>query len=114
MVNPHQHASSLDDMPDFPLVLDISHINIWAKGDTQLTQVYYAMLIDRSPTIHLSHNDGYNDHHDLIPIDHWTRCLTFDGKLVTYESLPVEYAKYQRRDFSRKKYTRLHPTITNN
>jgi len=106
MVNPHQHATSLDDMPDFPLVLDISQINIWAKGDTQLTQAYYVALIDRSPTIHLSHNDGYNDHHDLIPSGHWTRNLTFNDKLVTYESLPVEYAKYQRRDFSRKKYTK--------
>lgn len=86
---------------DEPLLLDISHINIWCQGNYQQVATICASLLHRVKGIHLSHNNGRKDSHDLIPNDIWFEPLINTWSkdlLVTYESLPKEFAKYQRLD----------------
>jgi hypothetical protein len=52
-------------------------------------------------SIHLSHNQGYADTHDLIPADVWFNEFIADWSdryLVNYESLPIDFSRYQRLD----------------
>jgi len=97
---------SQDNLLDVPLLLDLSHINIWHKGDFKQVEEICNVLLPRAQAIHISHNDGRTDSHDLIPNEIW-----FDGlinswaatKLVTYESLPQVWHKYERLDKQRCK-----------
>jgi hypothetical protein len=87
-------CSSLDNLVDFPLLLDVSHVLIWQQGNLQQTEYICRQLLASYSIggIHLSHNQGVADTHERIPSDIW-----FDGDLdtwrsrylVTYESLPI-------------------------
>ena len=100
-------CSSYDTLVDFPLLLDVSHVNIWHRGNEMVVEETCLNLLDSFAVgaIHLSHNRGKVDTHDLIP-----HCVWFnnyleewrDRYLVTYESLPVDYAVYERLDKCRK------------
>jgi len=99
-------VKSVNELNRVPIVLDISHVNIWAKGETSLTQKYTEAILPSARCIHLSHNDGIHDLHNLIPRDHW--CCNWlktinstENLLVTYESLPIQFAQYERKDKSR-------------
>jgi hypothetical protein len=55
--------------------------------------------------IHLSHNAGKADTHDLIPRNVWFNDYLEewnDNYFVTYESLTIDYAAYERLDKCRK------------
>ncbi|GAB4529164.1 MAG: hypothetical protein Tsb0014_10920 [Pleurocapsa sp.] len=96
-------CSSIDTLIDFPLLLDVSHVNIWREGNREATQATCLNLLNSFSVraIHLSHNQGKADTHDLIPENIWFDNLIDDWQkkyLVTYESLPVDYAQYQRLD----------------
>ena len=96
-------CSSVKTLIDFPLLLDVSHVNIWHQGNMLATQETCLSLLDlfSVKAIHLSHNRGFADTHDLIPDDVWFREYISQWNqnyLVTYESLPVDYAVYERLD----------------
>ncbi len=87
-------GSSLDSLVDFPLLLDVSHVLIWQYGNYQATENTCRELLKSHQIIeiHLSHNQGIADTHDLIPVDIWfDRYIAEwrDRYFVTYESLPV-------------------------
>ena len=108
------HLSSVESVNELnfvPIVLDVSHVNIWANGEAFLTQKYAEAVLPSTRCIHLSHNDGIHDLHDLIPKDHW--CWNWlktinstENLLVTYESLPIQFAQYERKDKSRLYFLR--------
>jgi hypothetical protein len=105
MPSPEYWCSSLDTLVDFPLLLDVSHVAIWYRGDSWLTQATCLDLIDRDRVgaLHLSHNDGSADTHDCIPVDIWFAPYIAEWSrkyFVTYESLPISQAIYQRLDRS--------------
>jgi len=107
MPSPEYWCSSEETLVDRALLIDVSHILIWHRGDRALTQQTCLRLCDRSPAIHLSHNAGRADTHDLIPQDIWfANCIQnwARDRFVTYESLPVEYEQYERLD---KQHRRL-------
>jgi hypothetical protein len=90
-------CSSLDSLVDFPLLLDVSHILIWQQGNDRATEATCRELLKSHKIIeiHLSHNQGIADTHDLIPVDIWFNPYISDWRtqyLVTYESLPVSLA----------------------
>ncbi|MEM8676131.1 MAG: hypothetical protein AAGF83_20020 [Cyanobacteria bacterium P01_G01_bin.67] len=100
-------CSSLQSLIDFPLLLDVSHVNIWHHGDESTAQTTCLQLLNSFTVgaIHLSHNRGKADTHDLIPRNVWFSDyidVWCDRYLVTYESLPVDYAFYERLDKCRK------------
>ena len=100
-------CSSRETLIDFPLLLDVSHINIWHRGNEVAAQETCLSLIDSHTVgaIHLSHNQGRADTHDLIPDAVWFNDYLpqwSDRYLVTYESLPVQYAAYERLDKCRR------------
>jgi hypothetical protein len=96
-------CSSLNTVVEHPLLVDVSHVLIWHGGDALQTQeTCLSLLRERSVgAIHLSHNNGQTDAHDLIPVSVW-----FGDRLtqwanhyfVTYESLPQSQAAYERLD----------------
>jgi hypothetical protein len=93
-----------------PLLLDLSHINIWAQGKEYVTKRWVEELLPQAMGIHLSHNNGKEDSHDLIPKDIWFNpyIKEWAQKLfVTYESLPEEFAEYERLDKKEKKCLHL-------
>ncbi len=103
MPSPEYWCSSVDTLVDHSLLLDVSHVLIWHQGDQQRTEQTCLELInvDRVKAIHLSHNNGRADAHDLIPTDTWFAPYLSDWKknyLVTYESLPEAQAAYERLD----------------
>jgi hypothetical protein len=89
-------CSSPDSLVDFPLLLDVSHILIWQQGNHQATEDTCRKIL-RSHNIieiHLSHNQGIADTHDLIPVDIWFDRYISDWRtqyFVTYESLPMSF-----------------------
>lgn len=96
-------CSSQQTLIDFPLLLDVSHINIWHQGDEITTQETCLNLLNSCTVgaIHLSHNQGRVDSHDLIPNNIWFNAYLApwnDNYLITYESLPIDYAIYERLD----------------
>ncbi len=96
-------CSSIETLIDFPLLLDVSHVNIWHRGNLKLTQETCLSLLQSHPikAIHLSHNQGKRDSHDLIPQSIWFDSLIDEWQkqyLVTYESLPANYGGYERLD----------------
>jgi hypothetical protein len=107
MTAPEYWCSSLATLVEHPLLLDVSHVLIWHRGDRLPTQEVCEGLITSGQVgaMHLSHNNGKADAHDLIPagvwfedrISHWQR-----DYLVTYESLPLEHARYERLDKRRR------------
>ena len=66
-------CSSLKTLVNHPLLLDVSHISIWFKGDHHLAQQTCLYLLNsyHIGEIHLSHNEGKADTHDLIPANIW-------------------------------------------
>ncbi|MBE9114706.1 hypothetical protein IQ249_02230 [Lusitaniella coriacea LEGE 07157] len=101
MPSPEYWCSSEETLVDRALLVDVSHILIWHRGDRALTQQTCLNLLDRAGAIHLSHNSGYADTHDLIPQDIWfTDCIQnwARDRFVTYESLPIAYGKHERLD----------------
>lgn len=96
-------CSSIQTLIDFPLLIDVSHVNIWHQGNLIKTQETCLSLLQSSQVkaIHLSHNAGKADTHDLIPDNVWFQNYIRQWSkkyLVTYESLPINYAAYQRLD----------------
>jgi hypothetical protein len=61
-------CSSMQTLIDFSLLLDVSHVNIWYQGNPTATQENCLTLLDSYAVgaIHLSHNAGKADTHDLI------------------------------------------------
>ncbi len=104
-------CSSVDTLLAVPLLLDVSHVLIWHQGDRQATEATCDRLLTHHEVgaIHLSHNDGTSDRHDLIPADLWFESQLADWSqnyLVTYESLPIAYHPFQRLDKQRKQSDR--------
>lgn len=96
-------CSSCSTLVDHPLLVDVSHVLIWHGGDALQTQeTCLSLLNDRLVgAIHLSHNNGQADAHDLIPESVWfgDRIPTWSTNyFVTYESLPEAQAAYERLD----------------
>jgi hypothetical protein len=90
-------CSSLDSLVNFPLLLDVSHVLIWQQGNYQATENTCRELLKSYQIIeiHLSHNQGIADTHDLIPVDVWFEQYISEWRdryFVTYESLPVSVA----------------------
>ncbi len=94
-------------LSDIPILLDISHVNIWARGCAAIAKEWTAKLLPQALAVHLTHNNGRRDSHDLIPstiwfndhIDKWES----QGLILTYESLPEVSAEYERLDKQRTK-----------
>ncbi|ACB54301.1 hypothetical protein cce_4955 [Crocosphaera subtropica ATCC 51142] len=101
-----------DRVIDIPILLDISHLNIWAKGRSALVQEWTERLLPQAITVHLSHNNGRRDSHDLIPSDIWfnqhIEKWETQGLILTYESLPESFAKFERDDKQRMKQKLKH------
>ncbi|NEO87167.1 MAG: hypothetical protein F6J87_23345, partial [Spirulina sp. SIO3F2] len=100
---PEHWCSSPESLVDCPLLLDVSHVLIWHRGDWAQTEQTCETLLQSGQVgaIHLSHNRGKADSHDLIPADVWFSDRLDQWRnnyLVTYESLPRQYGQYQRRD----------------
>jgi hypothetical protein len=112
MPSPEYWCSSIDSLVDHPLLLDVSHVLIWHQGRAAQTQETSLTLLNdnRVGAIHISHNNGAADAHDLIPIDIWFNPYLADWTekyFVTYESLPEAQAIYERRD-KRQKRSPMH------
>jgi len=113
MPSPHYWLSADDfrDQPDaladIPLLLDISHINLWSMGREADVGRWFERLLPRAIAIHLSHNDGRSDSHDLIPAGIWfaesVARWHAEGLFITYESLPEAFGKYERMDKQRRR-----------
>ena len=96
-------CSSVETLVNHPLLVDVSHILIWYGGDMELTKQTCLNLLNSNQVgeIHLSHNKGKADTHDLIPLDIWFNDLIHEWKknyFVTFESLPYDYCEYERLD----------------
>jgi len=113
MPSPHYWLSAEDfrDQPDaltdIPLLLDISHINLWARGHEAEVRRWVEQLLPQAIAIHLSHNNGRSDSHDLIPAGIWFAESVAEWHarrlFITYESLPEAFGKYERMDKQRWK-----------
>lgn len=91
---------------DMPLLVDISHVNIWHRGDVAAVRRSVNTLLPQAKGIHLSHNNGREDSHSLIPEEIWfADSIAEWGKhlFVTYESLPSRLAEYERLDKRRRR-----------
>jgi hypothetical protein len=100
-------CSSIQTLIDFPLLLDVSHVNIWYQSNTTATKETCLTLLNSYAVgaIHLSHNAGKADTHDLIPHHVWFNDYLAewnDNYFVTYESLTTDYAAYERLDKCRR------------
>lgn len=114
MPSPEYHLSRLEEIPlSLPILVDVSHVNIWAKNNTvdQQAQVYVLMSHCNTKMIHLSHNHGRRDSHDLIPEGIWFMKQDWGDRLVTYESLPESWRQFERLD---KRRNALHLKNDNN
>jgi predicted DNA-binding protein YlxM (UPF0122 family) len=85
------------------LLIDVSHVNIWTHNNPTHTEDIVCALLNKYEvgSIHLSSNNGSRDSHDLIKPDTWF--LKYldewsDKYLVTWESLPTQFAYYERLD----------------
>lgn len=111
MPEPQRWCSSIDTLVDHPILLDVSHVLIWARGDERTAQAMCGQLMDRQEVreFHLSHNDGRRDSHDLIPAGVWFEPLIeqwAEGAVVTYESLPAGMGAHERLDTRRSRWAR--------
>jgi hypothetical protein len=112
MPAPEYWCSSQATLLDWPLLLDVSHVLIWHGGDRIATIETCDRLLqtDSVGAIHLSHNDGQADRHDLIPAEIWfaDRIPAWREKyLVTYESLPIGQSQFERLDKRRQAIPQL-------
>ena len=110
-------CSSQDTIVDHPLLVDVSHILIWHGGDAAQTQATCLSLLENCPVgaIHLSHNNGHADAHDLIPASVWFgECISpwATQYFVTYESLPTDQAAYERLDKRTRKSVGSPPKLS--
>lgn len=106
MPSPEYWCSSVDTLVEHSLLLDVSHVLIWHQGDQTGTERTCVEMLDRVQAIHLSHNNGRADAHDLIPPEIWFASYLSDWTkryLVTYESLPQTQAAYERLDKRRRR-----------
>lgn len=99
------------------LCIDLSHLNIWANGSTQQALKYTELVARPNACWHVSTNNGVDDHHHLIPDQHWVldyvKELPVD-KLITYESLPNRFKQFERTDRRPRAVSqRAFPTPTN-
>lgn len=94
-----------DDFVDYslskiPLLLDISHINIWAKSQEDIVKQWVEKLLPQSVAIHISHNNGFKDSHNIIPSGIWfenyIEMWSNKGLFVTYESVPEQFKQWDR------------------
>jgi hypothetical protein len=98
----HKDAyNSLETIGSSKLLVDVSHINIWTNGNDVETERIVLYLLDNYDVgeIHLSHNNGYKDSHQLVPDDIWFyKHLPewSDKYFVTWESLPKNFSQYKR------------------
>lgn len=97
------------------LLVDVSHVNIWTKNNKAHTEdiVYDLLKKYEVGAIHLSDNNGHRDSHDLIKPDVWFYKYLDgwqDKYLVTWESLPIQFAYYERLD-KRSKFEKLGVTF---
>jgi hypothetical protein len=105
MPEPQRWCSSLDTLIETPLLVDVSHVHIWSKGTAPEAQRLTERILNNHDVVglHLSHNDGRRDTHELIPEDIWYAEYVDDwlpGRLVTFESLPTNFAEYERLDLA--------------
>ncbi|WP_050045319.1 MULTISPECIES: hypothetical protein [Tolypothrix] len=96
-------CSSLPTLVEYPLLLDVSHVLIWFQGNQSLTKETCLEILNSYEVgeIHLSHNNGFSDAHDLIPSKVWFHNLIEPWSqkyFVTYESLPQVFYLYERLD----------------
>lgn len=104
MPSPEYWCSSIETLVNHPLLLDVSHVLIWHQGDQIQTERTCLEVINQVGAIHLSHNNGRADAHDLIPAEIWFKSYLLNwtqNYLVTYESLPKAQAQYERLDKQR-------------
>ena len=104
---PQFWASDPQSLPDWPLLLDVSHVKVWCGGDAERTceTVLHLLQHHSVAQLHLSDNDGREDSHDLVPADVWFAPYLADWSRrypCTWESLPVAYAQYERLDRRRR------------
>jgi hypothetical protein len=102
-------CSSRETLIAHPLLIDVSHVLIWQGGQVEQTEETCLSILNDYPVgaIHLSHNNGYADAHDLIPESIWfsDRISQWANQyFVTYESLPTSYATYERLDKKGRNY----------
>ncbi len=98
MPAPHYWCYKEDSLLDIPLCLDISHVNIWCRGNVDKVKQVIEVLHNNILEVHLSDNNGYVDSHNLIPNDAWFMDVEWAAPFVTYEALPARYYKYERMD----------------
>lgn len=96
-------CSSVETLVEHPLLVDVSHVLIWFGGNQDLTRQTCLELMKSNQVggIHLSHNNGRCDAHDLIPCDVWFGNLIESWSneyFVTFESLSIDYSAYERLD----------------
>ncbi|MCU0553133.1 MAG: hypothetical protein MUC48_27705 [Leptolyngbya sp. Prado105] len=106
MPSDEYHNSKNLIVPEVPLLLDVSHVNIWHQGNAEAVKQTVEELLPLAQGIHLSHNNGKSDSHDLIPTDIWFNPLINEwgrSLLVTYESLPEAHYTFERMDKCSKK-----------
>lgn len=100
------------DLAEVPLCVDLSHLNIWAKGNSELALTYTEQLRPQAVSWHVSCNNGYQDQHEVIPeyswVNQWLKQQSA-ADLITYEALPIKYAAHQRTDknLKNKKHVRI-------
>ena len=112
MPSPEYWCSSPETLVEHPLLLDISHVLIWHQGNQAQTQATCQQLLQTVAVgaLHLSHNNGKADAHDLIPANVWFAPYITDWSkryLVTYESLPEMRSAYERLDKKRRNLTQF-------
>jgi len=114
MPTPDRWCSDRESCQGLPLLLDVSHVLIWHRGNHPYTAETCFELLPSAVGVHLSHNQGWSDDHDLIPEDiwfqeyipEWSRSL-----FVTYESLPARFARYERLDKLRLRRLQEHARL---
>jgi hypothetical protein len=82
-----------------PLCVDLSHLNIWARGKSKLAIEYLKQLRAGAVCYHVSTNYGFQDSHNLIPKGSWVQNWLNEispAEFVTYEALPQAYSKFDR------------------
>jgi hypothetical protein len=112
MPEPQRWCSSLGTLVGVPLLVDLSHVYIWSRGcpETALRMTQSVLETNDVAGLHLSHNDGRRDSHELIPENVWYADQLDDwlpGRLATFESLPTLFGQYERLDHVPNKWRNL-------
>jgi hypothetical protein len=109
MPEPQRWCSSIHSLVSVPLLVDVSHMHIWSRGRAEETLRLTELVLASNDVagLHLSHNDGRRDSHELIPEDVWFADHLDDwlpGRLATFESLPTPFRQYERLDLAPNKW----------